>query len=323
VTRVIVDTDTAGDDTQALALAVLTERLSVEAVTVVAGNAPFDRQVENAKYTLELAGVADTVSVYEGARRPLVKDHDTAEEIQGEGGLGGRLFPETGIPSGERHAVDFIVDTARAHPGEVTVLAIAPLTNLALALQREPALDDLLDEVWVMGGAIHHPGNVTPTAEYNVWVDPDAAKRVLADLPVTLFDWGLSVRGARFGAETLAEIEAAASGSPYADFYTSVTRQVRAFNRETFEEDAATQPDSLVAACLIEPGLIQSTETYIVDVDAREGMTRGYTQADPRVGEDENSATQVVESVDAEGFRRLFLDAVIHGDPDRSLESGP
>ena len=103
-TRVVLDTDTAGDDAMAILMAALSNRLDLEALTVVAGNVPFDYEVENAKYALDLAGVANDVSVYEGARSPLVKDHDHVEYVHGEGGLGGNLFPDTGIPSADEHA---------------------------------------------------------------------------------------------------------------------------------------------------------------------------------------------------------------------------
>ena len=188
--RVIVDTDTAGDDTQALLLACLSDRLSVEAVTVVAGNVPFDREVENAKYTLSLVDRED-VPVYEGAREPLLKNYEHAEAIHGEGGLGGDLHPDVDVPSADGFAPDEIARRCREAPGEVSLLCIGPLTNIALAHAREPDLPELVDEVWVMGGAVHSPGNVTPAAEFNFWVDPDAARRVLADFEVTLVDWGL------------------------------------------------------------------------------------------------------------------------------------
>jgi len=311
---VIIDTDTAGDDSQALLLAATSDRIELAGVTICAGNVEFDHEVENAKYTLDLAGVADHVTVYEGAREPLLKDHEYADYVHGEGGLGGSLFPDTGIASGDRHAVDFIVDAAREHPGEITLVCIAPLTNVALALRKEPALNDLLDAVWVMGGNVNCLGNVTPAAEYNFWVDPDAAKMVLNELDVTLFDWGLTVRDTEFDAETLARIEAI--DTPYADFYTETTTQVRAFNRESFGEDKTTQPDSAVVAGLIDPALIEDSATYHVDVDEREGLTRGYSAVDEHgVGEGE-PRTEVVESLDAQAFRdqlfRLFED----GTPD-------
>ena len=311
---VIIDTDTAGDDTQALLLAALSDRIDIEGVTICAGNVEFDYEVENAKYTLDLAGVADEVTVYEGARDPLLKDHDFADYVHGEGGLGGSLFPDTGIASGDRHAVDYIVGAARENPGEITLVCIAPLTNVALALRTEPELNDFLDEVWVMGGNVNCLGNVTPAAEYNFWVDPDAAKMVLNELDVTLFDWGLTVRDTTFDADTLGRIDEI--DTPYAEFYTEITTQVRAFNRESVGRDETTQPDSAVVAGLIDPDLIEESHTYHVDVDEREGMTRGYSAGDEDGVGDGDPRTDVVESFDADGLREMFLRTFEDGDPD-------
>jgi purine nucleosidase len=314
--RVIVDTDTAGDDTQALVLAALSDRVDLEALTVVAGNVDFEYEVENAKYALDRCDAAD-VPVYEGVREPLQKEYDTAEYVHGEGGLGGDLFPDTGIDSAEGHAVDHIVEAARENPGELTLVAIGPLTNVAMACVREPDLDDLLDEVWVMGGAVNTVGNVTPAAEYNFWVDPDAADIVTDHLDVTLVDWGLTVRDSTFEVDTLERIADAADGSRYAAFYDEITTSVREFNEEAMGRDCTTQPDSLAMACVLAPDIVEQTGRYHLDVDEREGPTRGYSLVDEGdVLEDPANAT-VVESVDADAFRELFLDAVVHGEPHR------
>ena len=317
--RVIIDTDTAGDDTQALLMGATSDRLDIEGVTICAGNVEFDYQVENAKYTLDLAGVTDEVTVYEGARSPLLKTHDFADYVHGDGGLGGELYPDTGIPSGDRHAVDFIVETARKNPGEITLACIAPLTNVALALQREPELNDLLDEVWVMGGNVNCVGNVTPAAEYNFWVDPDAARIVMDELDVTLFDWGLTVRDTVFDAETLAKI-ADGPDTPLAEFFLDITGAVRAFNRETMGEDMTTQPDAILLASLVEPALIVESGTYHVEVDDREGMTRGYSAVDEVGVTDGEPRTRVVESVDSDLFEAMFLEMLFEGSPDGALD---
>jgi purine nucleosidase len=313
--RVIVDTDTAGDDTQALALAVLTDRLSVEAVTVVAGNVAFDRQVENAKHTLSLVDAAD-VPVYEGARSPLVKSHEHATEIHGEAGLGGDLHPDTGIDSAEGFAPDEIVARCRESPGEVTLLCIGPLTNLALAHAREESLPELVDEVWVMGGAVECRGNVTPAAEFNVWADPDAARRVLEAFDVTLVDWGLCLRTA-LGPDTLDEIDA--MDTDLADFFREVTKVVRE-RGEAGGLDGITQPDGLTAALLAYPELRERVESYAVAVDDREGLTRGYTSVDVEGVTDDPADTRVVEAADSEGFADVILAMLRDRDPDGAFE---
>ncbi len=314
--RVIVDTDTAGDDTQALLMLATSDRIDIEGVTICAGNVEFDYQVENAKHTLSLTDCDATV--YEGARQPLLKEHTFADYVHGEGGLGGELFPETGIPSGEQHAVEYIVETAREHPGEITLVCIAPLTNVALALRQEPELNELLDEVWVMGGNVNCLGNVTPAAEYNFWVDPDAAKMVMDELDVTLFDWGLTVRDTGFDAETLASFETGPD-TELRDFFVEIAQSVREFNRETLGADQTTQPDSALAAALVEPELIESTGHYHVAVDEREGMTRGYSMVDEDGVTDGRPRTTVVESFDNALFTQMFRDMLFEKCPEASL----
>jgi purine nucleosidase len=315
----LVDTDTAGDDTQALLFAALSERVDLRAVTIVAGNVPFDDQVENAKYALELADTADgadaaDVPVSEGARRPLSKSYEHATEIHGEGGLGGDLFPDTGIQSTDEYGPETICRLARENPGELGLLAIGPLTNLAEAVRREPELNDLLSHVWIMGGNANCEGNVTPAAEYNVWVDPDAAKLVLSELDTTLIDWGLTVRDAEFGVETLDRI--GAMETELSDFYTEITTTAREWNREHAGEDHTHQPDCLAAAVAAYPELIETSGTYHVDVDAREGMTRGYTLVDESGALAEPARTRVIESVDADAFREHVLGMLRDRDPD-------
>jgi purine nucleosidase len=312
--RVIVDTDTAGDDTQALVMALQSDRLTVEAVTVVAGNVEFDSEVENAKYTLDLIDRTD-VPVYEGARRPLLKDWEHADQIHGEGGLGGSLFPDTAIESADGHAADVIVETARESPGELSLLCIGPLTNVALALAREPDLPDLLDEVVVMGGAVGCLGNDTPAAEYNFWVDPDAAKRVLGDVDVTLVDWGLTLRHGTFEADELARFDA--PETPQSDFFETITEQQRAVARENDGVERVTLPDSLATACLLAPELVDDCGRYHVDVDEREGLTRGYSLVDVNGVLDEPANATVVESVDGTLFRAMVA-ATLSGDSPES-----
>ncbi|WP_231187394.1 nucleoside hydrolase [Haladaptatus sp. DYF46] len=316
--RVIIDTDTAGDDTQALLLAATSNDIEIEGVTICTGNVEFEYMVENAKYTLDMVGIAEDVTVYEGARSPLVKTHEYADYVHGEGGLGGDLFPDTGIPSGDRHGADYIVEMARENPGEITLACIAPLTNVALALQKEPNLNELLDEVWVMGGNVNCLGNVTPAAEFNFWVDPDAAKRVIRDLDVVLFDWGVTVRDTVFDADLLTEIDDGPD-TELASFFTEITTPVREFNEESQGRDMTTQPDAGLMATLIEPDLIESAATYHVDVDEREGLTRGYTLVDEDDVTDGEARTTVIESIDTATFHRMFEDMLFESSPKASL----
>ena len=316
-TRVILDTDTAGDDGMAILMAALSDRIDLEALTIVAGNVPFDYEVENAKYALDLAGAAREVQVYEGARSPLVKDHEHVEYVHGEGGLGGDLLPDTGIPSADEHAASCIVRKARENPGEMSLICIGPLTNVALAYTLEPGLPDLLDSVWVMGGAANTLGNDTPSAEYNFWVDPDAAKLVVQKFEITLVDWGVCVRDSTIEGETIDNLIDAET--TYAEFFGEIASSVRAFTRQQLGVDATTQPDSLTVAIAIEPDLVTDAGTYFVDVDEREGMTRGYSLVDELGVTEGEPRTRVVESVDETLFHEMFARMIRHGDPERPL----
>ena len=311
--RLLIDTDTAGDDAQALLLAALAESIDLEAVTVVAGNVPFDDEVANAKYTLDLAGVASDVPVHEGARRPLLKEFDHVEHVHGEGGLGGEIFPDTGIESADGHAVEAILDAARDAPGEVSLMCIGPLTNVALAARLEPDLDDLLDEVWVMGGAANTLGNDTPSAEFNFWVDPDAASRVLDEFDVTLVDWGLSLRDSYAGDDLFDRV--AALDTDLADFFESATAAVRQ-DAPGAATDGITQPDSVTAALMAYPELRETVSTYHVAVDDREGLTRGYSSVDVADVTDGEARTRVVEAADSETFRDVIIAMLRDRDPD-------
>ena len=317
--RVIIDSDTAGDDALAILLATLSDRLDVRGVTIVAGNAEFDYEVANAKYTLEMANAAADTPVYEGARRPLLKDHETADYVHGAGGLAG-IYPDPDVPSADEHAVSFLLDTVREDPGEVSLLCIGPLTNVALACTREPALCDLVDDVWVMGGAFDAPGNVTPAAEYNFWVDPDAAKIVLRDLDVSVVGWGVCTESSVLRGPEIDRIADARDESAYAELFATIAEPVREFTEREQGIDGVTQPDSLTVACCLDPEIVTEAGTYHVDVDEREGLTRGYSVADVQGVTDGEPRTRVIEAANGERFQQVFTDALVVGDPEGSIQ---
>jgi inosine-uridine nucleoside N-ribohydrolase len=190
VTRLIVDTDTAGDDVFSLLIALRHPGVAVEAITVCCGNVAFDQEVENALYTVEIAGRAGGVPVYAGCREPLLAEWVGAEYVHGQDGMGDSFFARAKQRPEPEHAVDELVRRIDESPGELTILAQAPLTNLALAVTRDPSIAGKVAHLYVMGGGV---GNITPAAEYNFYVDPEAARIVLnAGFPLTLFTWSLT-----------------------------------------------------------------------------------------------------------------------------------
>jgi len=288
----------------------------MEAVTVVAGNVPFDRQVEDAKYTLSLLQRTD-VPVYEGATEPLLKDFRHAEEVHGEGGLGGDFFPETSVPSAEGFGPAEIVRRCRAEPKANTLLCIGPLTNIALALSREPELPALVNEVWIMGRAAYCRGNMTAAAGYNIWVDPEAAKRVFEAFEVTLVDWGLSLRASLLSPRQVEAVQG--MSDPLPRFIGRIIETVYEFTRKEQGIAGVPQPDSLTAALLAYPELRGEIRSYPADIDEREGLTRGYLSVDTDRAGGESAGTRVVESADGETFSQVVLSMLRNRAPDSAL----
>ncbi len=172
--RLILDTDPGIDDAIALFLALASSEVQLEAVTTVHGNVPVDVTTRNALSLLELVGRTE-VPVAQGCARPLVRTQVDAAYVHGAGGLGGLTLPEPKTSPVAQSAVDLIVERVLAAPGEITLVAVGPLTNLALAVRRAPALAQQVKKVVIMGGALRVPGNITPAAEFNIYADPHAA----------------------------------------------------------------------------------------------------------------------------------------------------
>ena len=176
-TPLILDVDTGVDDALAILYALASPEVTLIGATTVMGNVDVDHTTENTLAVLELCGYAD-VEVAKGAGRPLVRDHMAFPVVHGARGLGEAELPPASRAPSDRDAAQLLVETARERPGEVLLVATGPLTNVALALAEEPALPELLKGFAIMGGAFDHQGNVTPAAEANIWVDPEAAQAV-------------------------------------------------------------------------------------------------------------------------------------------------
>jgi purine nucleosidase len=185
----LIDTDTASDDAVALIMALRSPDVRVLAITTVAGNVAVEQSTRNALYTAELCG-AD-IPVFKGAEKPLNRAHQSAHWFHGRDGLGDHGYPAPQKAPEKQHAADAVISTIEANPGLILV-TLGPLTNVALALQRNPAIAAKVGRCVVMGGAPCCEGNVTPAAEYNIWCDPEAARIVLrSGLPIKLVGWHL------------------------------------------------------------------------------------------------------------------------------------
>jgi purine nucleosidase len=303
MTRLIVDTDTAGDDVFSLLIALRDPRAGLEAITICCGNVAFDQEVENALYTVEMAGRGGEVPVYAGCREPLEAEWVGAEYVHGQDGMGDSFFPKARQRPEPEHAVDELIRRVNENPGELTILAQAPLTNLATAVMRDPSIAGKIAHLYVMGGGI---GNITPAAEYNFFVDPEAAKLVLnAGCPLTLFTWTLTRTHGVFDDAKLARI--ADLGTPLAEFFGQVNRKAREFDDKVNHLGGSTHPDSMVAAAIVEPSLVLAAEDAVVDVETGGELTRGWNLIDTlgRTGREPNA--RVVTDYDTEHFFELML----------------
>lgn len=297
--KLIIDTDTAQDDCIALLVGLLDPGADLQAITMVAGNVGFEQQVRNAFMTLSAAGRLGEVPVHLGAVRPLMRPWASAENVHGDGS-GGMEMDFTGCEPEEEYAADTLLRLTAEHPGEVDVVCIGPLTNIALAQIRDPSFAQNVRSLTVMGGSNNGRGNITAAAEFNFYVDPEAARTVFeADFEITVVPWDrLTLRDAVFGRERLAEIERI--GTPLSEFFLRVCRETLAFD-ESVGIPGTTHPDSLSAAITLHPELITSAAPYHVAVETSSELTRGYSAMSWGVHGLEPNAT-VVESVDAAEF---------------------
>jgi purine nucleosidase len=274
--RLLIDTDTASDDAVALVLALKHPDAQIEAITVVAGNMPLAQGVQNALYTVELC--EKDVPVYAGASLPLLKPLVTAEDFHGSDGLGDIGLPLTGRVAAEGRAADVIVDTINRYPGEVTLVALAPLTNLALALRLDPSIAAKVQRCVIMGGTAQGPGNVTPVAEYNIWVDPEAAQIVFSSsLPITLVDWYVTRTCATISPAEMRVLQAI--GTPLARFCCAIQRAHLAFN-QTVGIEGPVFADPLAMAIALEPALAEETKRAFIAVETRSLLCLGQTVVD-------------------------------------------
>ena len=280
----ILDVDTGIDDALALLYVCASEDADLVAATCVMGNVTTDQAVRNTLAVLEVAGRTD-VEVAKGAERPLVRDHEVFPYVHGEGGLGHAAVQPPSREISARSAHQVIVETARERPGEIVLVATGPLTNVALALADEPSLPTLLRGFVLMGGSFERRGNVTPSAEANIWVDPEAAQAVFRGFAGALEDRlpvcvGLDVT--ELVQMTSAHLEAVcgcAPGTPLSTFLNDAMRFYIDFYSMIGRFDGAAMHDPLAAAVALDPSLVTLTTTR-VEVETDGTWTRGQTIPD-------------------------------------------
>lgn len=306
--RIIIDTDTAGDDTIALLTAL--HHFKVEGVTITGGNVDFNQEVENALYTIEVFNPDYDVPVFKGYEGPIMNfsetGHLTVEDVHGSDGMGDSFFPKAKQRPEEKHAIDFIIETVKANSGEIALLAIAPLTNIAMAIKKDPTITKDIPHIYIMGGTNNSLGNITATAEYNFYVDPGAAKIVLhSGIPITMVGWDMCTNYSVMTDEDHADIEQLAT--PRSSFFTDINRVVMKFNKEVHKINGTTHPDTLLVAIAANEKLMTTSNHYYVDIETKGELTKGYSMVDINNRSGKSPNVRVCEAVDREGFKKVLL----------------
>ncbi len=309
--KIIIDTDPGQDDAVAILLALASPELEVLGLSIVAGNVPLHHTVNNALMICELAGRPD-LPVYAGCDAPISRRLVTAEHVHGKTGLDGIVLPAPAMQARPGHAVDFLIETLRREaPGTVTLVPIGPLTNIATAFARAPDIVSRVQEIVLMGGAYFEVGNITPTAEFNIYVDPEAAKQVFASgVPLTMMPLDVTHRALTSapwveGMRAMGRVGQAVAS--WTDFFER-------YDREKYGSEGAPLHDPCTIAWLLEPDLFSGRHIN-VEIETQGEFTLGMTVADWwRVSDRAPNAT-FIRDVDAKGFFDLLTRRI--GDLDR------
>ncbi len=303
--KIIIDTDPGQDDAVALLLAFASPELEVIGVTTVAGNVPLPLTEVNARKICELAGRSD-MPVFAGCEAPLKRKLITAEHVHGKTGLDGAELPDPAMPLQDQHAVDYLIDTLRTAPtGEITICPLGPLTNIAAALTKAPNIAGQIREIVLMGGGYFEQGNITPSAEFNIYVDPEAAEMVFkAGIPLTVIPLDCTHK-AMTNRDRVDAFRAL--GSPVGNTVAGLTDFFERFDKEKYGSAGAPLHDPCVIACLLKPNLF-SGRFINVEIETGSDLTLGSTVADWwRVSNREPNAT-FIRDVDDGGFFALLTE---------------
>jgi len=272
----LIDTDTASDDAVALIMALRSPDVHVAAITVVAGNVPVAQATSNALFTVELCGA--NVPVYSGAEAPLLRKLVIADWFHGADGLGDHGYKPAKRRAEPGHAVDTLIQTVRENPG-IEIVTLGPLTNLAMALLREPKLAASVKRCVVMGGAPCCAGNVTPAAEYNIWVDPEAARIVVrSGLPLEMVGWQLCRGDAVLHQADIDRV--LALKNPIAEFAIRSNSTAAEASFKQTGQTGISLPDPVSMGIALDPSPCTSSSHHFVEVEITSELTRGMTIVD-------------------------------------------
>ncbi len=305
---IIIDTDPGQDDAVAILLALASPEFDILGITAVAGNVPLALTEVNARKICELAGRPD-VKVYSGAVRPMLRKLVTAEHVHGRTGLDGPVLPDPKMALQKQYAVDFIIDTLMSRPaGTVTLCALGPLTNIGLALVKEPKIASRIKRIVAMGGGFFEGGNVTVAAEFNIYVDPQAARLVFeSDIPITLIPLdcthqALTTR-ARVEKFRAMKNNTGPAVAQLLDFFER-------FDEEKYGTDGGPLHDPCVIAWLLKPQLFTSREVNVA-IECESELTMGMTVIDWWGVSNRKPNATVCRGINADGFFDLLTERLV------------
>jgi inosine-uridine nucleoside N-ribohydrolase len=300
---IIIDTDPGQDDALAILLALASDELEVLGITAVAGNVPLALTERNARKICELAGRPET-KIYAGAARPLVRELVTAEYVHGKTGLDGPDLPEPVMALQDTHGVDFIVETLRnSASGEVTLCTLGPLTNIAMALVKAPDIAPKIREIVMMGGGFFEGGNTTPSAEFNIYVDPQAAATVFrSGVPIVMIPLDCTHK-ALTTRERVAAMRAHAT--PVTTAAADLIDFFERFDEDKYGTDGGPLHDPCVIAWLLQPELFAGRDCN-VEIETGSELTMGMTVVDWWGVTERPKNALVLRDVDADGFFDLL-----------------
>jgi purine nucleosidase len=302
--RIIIDCDPGIDDAQAIMMAYRHPDVQIEAITTVSGNVGVDLTTANALKVLD-ALQAPLIPVFKGARSGLVEVGENASIVHGIDGLGDAGFPASKREIEVESAAIALIRLAKENMGELDLIAIGPLTNLALALRLDPDLPSYFNRLVIMGGAYYSQGNThNPPAEFNIYADPDGAAVVFANWPnITMVSWEATIaHGLPFDQyQSLLNL-----GNPRSAFLEKVTRKSREFMKRIFDGSLSYAADPLAMAVLIDPNIIQESEHKYVQIERFGRFSRGMTIVDwyGLLGHSPN--VHIVRKVDINRFYQLY-----------------
>ena len=304
--KIIIDTDPGQDDAVAILLALASpDEIEVLGITAVAGNVPLSLTERNARIVCELAGRPD-IAVYAGCDRPLRRKLVTAEHVHGKTGLDGPELPEPKIKLQEKHGVDFIIDTILQEPeNSVSLCPLGPLTNIASAILKQPKIVSRIKQIVLMGGAYFEVGNITPAAEFNIFVDPDAAKIVFeAGIDMVVMPLDVTHKALVTGErnEAFRRLK-----SPVGIAVAEMTDFFERFDKEKYGSSGAPLHDPCVTAYLINPKIF-SGKKINVEIETKSELTLGMTVADWWGVTDRKANAFFVGDLDSEKFFNLLTE---------------